>query len=106
MFLCSSANALDGHWLGMKRTRTKAQELARQIEQDPEWVARRDEREREFAALEATLREDQRLLVAELRGLGYDVASVWDLVNNTAHPVLKRRFIGPYPAAYPVLVRH
>src|SRR5262249_36979734 len=32
--------------------------------------------------------------------------SVWDLVNDAPHPVLEGRFVGPYHAAYPALVRH
>ncbi len=90
----------------MKRKRVTVEELLRDLERDPQWVARREERERELAAREADLRGDERMLVAELQGLGYDIDSVWDLVNNAPHPVLDRRFIGPYPAAYPVLVRH
>lgn len=57
-----------------------------------------------LAARRAVLAEDEQLLVTELRALSYDVSSVWDLVNNEHS--WKRRFIGPYPAAYPVLVRH
>jgi hypothetical protein len=90
----------------MKRRRLTAQELVRELEQDPAWAARRGEQKREFAALEVALREDERELVAELGVLGYHVASVWDLVNNAPHPVLERRFIGSYTTAYPVLVRH
>lgn len=83
-----------------------AGELVKQLEADPTWVAERDRREREREAFERVLRADEALMVAEIRGLGYDVGSVWDLVNNAPHPVLERRFIGEYDGAYPVLVRH
>jgi hypothetical protein len=73
---------------------------------NPEWVAARDQRDREFEARVKMLAADEALMVAEIRGLGYDIDSVWDLVNNTPHPVLQRRFIGGYENAYPVLIRH
>ena len=59
----------------------------------------RAERDAVFAADEADL-------VAGIRDAGYDIDSVYDLVNNTPHPHLKRRFLGEYPAAYPILIRH
>jgi hypothetical protein len=44
--------------------------------------------------------------VQDIRAKGYEVDSVWDLVNNTPHPVLERKFVGAYPNAYSVLVDH
>ena len=83
-----------------------AAELLRELEADPEWVAARDERERQLSHKKRFYAAAQTELVSEIRSLGYDVESVWDLVNNSPHPVLERRFTGPYPLAYPVLVRH
>jgi hypothetical protein len=77
-----------------------------QLEADPEWVAKRDAREKEQARRKAEIAKHERKLVGEIRELGYAIDSVWDLVNNTPHPVLERNFIGPYERAYPVLVRH
>jgi len=37
---------------------------------------------------------------------GYEVDSVWDLVNNRPHPFLETNFSGEYTKAYPVLIRH
>ena len=83
-----------------------AAEFAAELEQDPAWRAERDRRERELAERAEALRVEEQELVAELRSVGYEVDSVYDLVNNTPHPHLKRRFVGPYPLAYPILVRH
>ena len=73
---------------------------------DPEWVAARAAEEKEREEREKLALADQAELVQKIRGLGYDIESVWDLVNNTPHPVLERRFIGPYERAYPVLIEH
>ncbi len=45
-------------------------------------------------------------LVLEIRELGYKIDSVYDLLNNSPHPFIERNFIGPYPLAYPVLIKH
>jgi len=78
----------------------------RELEADPEWVAKRDERERRRQERSRFYAADEAELVAELRDLGYAVESVWDLVNNDPHPILERVFVGPYQSAYPLLVRH
>jgi hypothetical protein len=83
-----------------------AQQLLDELKADPAWRARRAEQERALAERDIAAAMDESELVAELRAAGYDVDSVYDLVNNAPHPVLPRRFVGPYPAAYPVLVRH
>ena len=83
-----------------------AAELMAELEADPEWVARRDAKERELEEHRKVCAADERCLVREIRDAGYDIDSVWDLVNNTPHPVLERRFLGEYPDAYPILVRH
>lgn len=83
-----------------------AAEAIAQMESDPEYQARLAEMEIQRAELHRRCAEDERLLVRELRALGLKVGSVYDLVNNTPHPVLERRFVGPYPEAYPVLLKH
>jgi hypothetical protein len=88
-----------------KQAKTAAQFLA-DLEADPVWRAARDQREREHARRAAALAEDERELVAEIRAVGYDVDSVYDLVNNSPHPILPRRFLGPYPGAYAALLGH
>ena len=90
----------------MSKKRIAAGELMRQLEADPEWVAKRAERERELEEREIVSRSDEAMMVAEIRRVGYDIDSVWALVNNAPHPVLVRRFVGPYERAYPILLRH
>jgi hypothetical protein len=90
----------------MARKRITADELMRELESDPEWVAKREERERQQAKHRAALDADEMELVREIRNVGYQVTSVWDLVNNTPHPHLERNFVGEYPAAYPILLKH
>jgi hypothetical protein len=89
-----------------RKTPKTAAELAAELEGDAKWVAERDRRDRELEAFAEVLRADEALMVAEIRAAGYDVDSVWDLVNNVPHPVLERRFTGGYVDAYPILVRH
>lgn len=88
----------------------RADDFLRQLESDPEWVARRDERERDHALNvakhRAKLEADEMVMINEIRAAGYDVKSVWDLVNNTPHPFLERNFVGEYPNAYPILIKH
>ena len=86
--------------------RVTAAELMAELEANPEWVARRHAKEREREEHRKVCVADERRLVREIRDAGYDIDSVWDLVNNTPHPVLERRFLGEYPDAYPILVRH
>ena len=89
-----------------KRKPVTAAELMAALEADPEWVAQRDAKEREREAQRKVCATDEHDLVREIREAGYDIDSVWDFVNNTPHPILERRFLGEYPAAYPILVRH
>lgn len=86
--------------------RTTAEELLAGLAADPGWLAERAARDRELALRDAALAMEEARLVADIRGAGYAVTSVYDLVNNDPHPVLERPFTGPYPAAYPVLIRH
>ena len=86
--------------------RKTAEEFLAELESDPTWVAAREQRERDHRLREAELARAEADLVAELRAVGLDIDSVWDLVNNAPHPILVRRFIGPYPEGYPVLLRH
>ena len=84
----------------------RADELMRELESDPSWVAKRDERERKQAERRKVLDADQKQLVDEICAAGYQVQSVWDLVNNTPHQFLERNFVGEYPDAYPILIKH
>lgn len=78
-------------------------ELKEKLVNDPEFRARRQKQLEEIWAIR---KKDQEQLVLQIRDCGYDIESVYDLVNNAPHPVLKRKFIGPYERAYPILVMH
>ncbi len=73
-----------------------AEELAAELESDPNWVRDRDAREAERQERARRLRGAEQPIVMDLRSAGVQVDSVWDLVNTSA----------PYPAALPVLMEH
>jgi hypothetical protein len=73
---------------------------------DPEHRARVAERDQRIAAKVTEYASEDAILAREASELGYDISSVWDFVNNTPHPFLARRFVGPYERAYPMLIRH
>lgn len=79
-----------------------AAELMAQLNQDPDFVRRREEKERHFRALQEQLAKAERPLVAALSYVGVMVESVWDLVNTRkeykqAIPVLIAHLERPYP---------
>jgi hypothetical protein len=66
------------------------------LQKDPEWVAGNAESEARLKQQLEQFRREQAELLAELKGIGVQVASVWDLVNTA----------DKYPAAIPILLRH
>lgn len=90
----------------MPKKGTIVRKLLDQLEADPEYRRKRALADAALAKLEAECARDEEELVREIRSLGYDIDSVWDLVNNSPHPYLERRFIGPYERAYPTLLHH
>ncbi len=54
------------------------------------------ERARQRAERSAHLRAEEEPILADLRAIGCEVKSVWDLVNTS----------GPYPGAIPILLKH
>ena len=79
----------------MKKRETTAEFLAR-LHSDPEWVRQNQERERKRQEFSQMLADEERPLLADLAAVGWQVESVWDLVNTA-----KR-----YPVAVPVLLEH
>lgn len=73
-----------------------ADELLAELERDPEWVARRDARENERQAAEQRAIDEQAMLLADLRRVGYRIRWIWDFVNTA----------DSYDEAIPVLVDH
>lgn len=83
----------------MKRRKpgpVSATELMAQLAQDRDFPERKEAREAELQERVESLRRAERPIVADLRGAGVEVSSVWDLVNTSE----------PYPRALPVLMDH
>lgn len=73
-----------------------ATDLMAELHANPEWVAQNTAREARRAAAEAQFRIEEEPIIADIAVAGFQVRSVWDLVNTN-----KR-----YPAAIPVLLDH
>ncbi len=73
-----------------------AAEAAAQLEQDPAYLAMREEQEDRLREFDALLDKDEQPLIEALRAAGVAVNSVWDLVNTRTQ----------YPKAIPLLVEH
>ena len=89
-----------------KKGKITAEELQRQVDANPDYQKLMQEKEEKMRIFKAELEKDEEDLVKEIKQKGFDIDSVWDLINNTPHPFLERRFLGPYPEAYPILVDH
>lgn len=83
-----------------------ARELLDSLATDSAYLEMRAKKDAELAAFSAQFVDEERIISGEAKALGYEIRSVWDFVNNNWHPVLERRFIGPYDFAYPMLTRH
>jgi len=73
-----------------------AAELSARLLSDPEFVAKQRARERQRIERSARFRIEEQPILTELSEIGWNVNSVWDLVNTSA----------PYGEAIPVLLRH
>lgn len=80
----------------MTKKKITAAELMAKLNADPEFVAKRSREEEERRKREAEYRLAEAPLVDELRAAGFQVQSVWDLVNTPAS----------YPKAVPILLAH
>ncbi len=73
-----------------------AAEFAAKLASDQEYERGRANFEEQLEAQAAGWRNAEAPLVGDLRAVGVDVDSVWDLVNTDA----------PYPSALPILIRY
>ena len=80
----------------ISRGRRTAAESDRFFQACPEWVAQNAAREAKRAEAEVRFRIDEEPVIADLAAAGFEVGSVWDLVNTNKS----------YPAAIPVLLDH
>ena len=100
------------HNIHLAQVRKKSQtveEFIAKRNSDPVWVEQELLRNQELERVATIRREDERDLVQEIRGCGYEVTSVYDLVNNVInprYPFLPINFTGSYERAYPILVKH
>lgn len=83
-----------------------ASDLMKELENDQAYQAMMVEKERVRKEACLKIAEDEKDLVLEIKSCGYEVESVWDLVNNSTHPFVETNFSGEYKNAYPVLIRH
>jgi hypothetical protein len=79
-----------------RRGSVTATELMAQLEQAPEYLARRDKKTAEIAAFAAERELACKPVVEDLRSKGVEVESVWDLYKSPES----------YPVAIPVLLAH
>lgn len=79
----------------MTRRKTAA-ELMAELSSDEDFQKAAAERDRKLAIFEHLLATDQESILRDLTSTGFQVGSVWDLVNSAE----------PYPAAIPVLLKH
>lgn len=82
--------------MGERRGAVSATELMAELEQDSEFLARREKRDAEVAAHAAKRKLACEPVVADLRSHGVRVGSVWDLYKTPES----------YPVAIPVLLAH
>src|SRR5690242_13923443 len=79
-----------------KRSGISATELMARLQNDPEYQRKVQAAEAERQVRVQALRLAEQPIVADLRAVGIQVDSVWDLVNTS----------DPYPAALPILMEH
>jgi hypothetical protein len=87
-----------------KRKSVTAAELMAQLNADPIFVSRRQDEDEERRNRAAGWHKAEEPLVEELRDAGYQIDSVWDLVNTAnpyreALPILLKHISRPYPSA-------
>ena len=79
-----------------KHGRRTAADFLAELEQDPEYQRSRAKADTEHRARTDALTRAEQPIVKDLRKAGFDVDSVWDLVNTSS----------PYPEALPILIAH
>ena len=81
---------------GRKRQPMSATEFMAQLQVDQEYQLRKETFDAQLQVRADALRSAEGPIVADLREAGFDVSSVWDLVNTAE----------PYASALPVLLEH
>jgi hypothetical protein len=73
-----------------------AEDLMKELESDPDYLARQAQDDARRARRDAELAVAEKPLLEELRTVGCNVESAWDLVNKD----------DPYPKVLPILLEH
>lgn len=100
---------LNIHFRKVRKKSQTVEEFIAERNNDPIWVEQERLRNQQLERVAAIRREDEKHLVEEIRECGYEVTSVFDLVNNVTnprYPFLPINFTGSYERAYPILVKH
>ena len=99
-------------WLG-EPERVRVPSITEQLLRSPAFKALAHDRRRRLARERRAIADDTKGLVAEIRAAGYRIDSLHDLICQAPGPGrglvkrrFKRRFVGPYRNAYPILARH
>jgi hypothetical protein len=80
----------------MVKKRESTEEWWARLQKDPEFIKRRQERDRMIEERAARRRIEEEPILAELREAGWNLESVWDLLSSSAR----------YEDAIPILLRH
>ena len=80
-------------------------DLMRELEGDPQYIARKEKLDAALAARVSVLAADEEPILEELRSAGVAVGSLWHLVGPK-DPLQPEECAIDYSAAIPVLVRH
>lgn len=79
-----------------KRKPKTAEQLMKELHANPAWLKSHNERQDALEATRSALRAEQAPLLEDLKAVGWDVESVWDLVNTDRS----------YSSAVPILIDH
>jgi len=80
----------------MVKKRESTWEWWTRLQADPEFIARRREKDRIFEESAARWRAEEEPILAELHEVGLDVKSTWDLINTSTR----------HEEAIPILLKH
>lgn len=93
---CRDERTVASSNMGKRRGAISATDLMAELEADPDFVARREAADAERAERERLLGIAEQPIVEDLRGLGLDLDSVWDLY----------KIPDSRPHAIPILLKH
>jgi hypothetical protein len=96
MLLGLGVSRPDQHPMIKKRRPITAAELSAELQANPEFQAAKRERDAKLAERVRWLQIEEQPILADLREIGRNVESIWDLVNTATN----------YREAVPILLKH